>query len=1161
MKSFRSRPQSDNLTDKRMALGCTSGQGAGSNDQLQQQSGGAPVSPTTHGKPGHTNSSSTESPLFGAPLTIAVRLAGVRVGRVAGNGEACVVPTVVAVCGLYLWQNGQQTQGIFRVNGSMKRVQRLQDEFNTAPEYGRHTDWSGYTLHDAATILRRYLISLPESVISVDHYSAFLEKLAEAIPDDVKARDYGTMIYALVPEARNTLLYILELLSVFARPENSARTLMNSSNLAAVLQPCLLVHPGHVADPQEYGKAKDVVEFLIANAPVMYPPPATEAESGRRSVSADEGAGSAAGLVVFESDECQGDEGYRNKFMASDDGTTLATGGATNPSAPATSTGQHNRWSSPQTRESALTVVQSSESMQQSQHSISMQCVSADAFGNNPLAPPPPRGDSLAGAGMVMSTPALGGAESARAPQTQSLDSVTARLYDPSQASQARPPVKALPLSRVISPDTAAQDSPLTGSFSDWRTNSGIALSSIQYQYTTGGSYSAGQSKVSPRPRRSISLATTTGLRNFARELQAEEIQEHRPSIDAAADTEMDAEARNIIDRSGMAVRARRVAGVPTDSQPARRPLPQVPVKFESTRTGTSVSAPLAAAAAGHGRRTFSAQSSSERVSALLQNEHDGNIYSLYPHPHGPKPVPAHPPEPEPVPPQRSSPALRGPRQFPGSNTKQAAEQLTHNQSQSQDRRGPAGYVPAIHQPQPQVPTRGYHGSTDTGSRHVLSWLSEDDPVREYEVIGGRLKGEPSMHMRRSGLEQGAAAAEAAVRAAAAAAEASGSRSAAARPGGEQLGLGEQHQKQKMRPIVNAGPEQIEQMAAILQERFTSAATNSQIGVPMEQYKPAKVPKSTESKGNKAGMSRLKTIFRIGHGSSAAANNASSSTAANSTADSSNTTNITANDISLPTPMAASMPNAGKGAERRAAPVYGPHPPVSMEQRRAHQELVSNSSRESAARHGSEPQHYIPRPPRQPNTADIDRRGAFGHSPHLSVRGTASASESPLGQAGRLQVAVPPGHLSFVYPDSPMSRTDTLGRSSVDSLTRKLGASGMRSSGRAYLVDPDADDDEDDDQEEEEEEEEGEEGELRHRRDSRADDVARDRDYVSPASHRLVSASLRQPSVPYGSHLHATPSNSTTLHSFSNMQQLQQNQHHHKRRSGLFDAQHQSGSA
>ncbi|PIA13089.1 Rho GTPase activation protein, partial [Coemansia reversa NRRL 1564] len=207
----------------------------------------------------------SESQLFGMPLECAVKVAGMRVGRLSGNDETCVVPTVVAVCGQHLWVHGQQTQGIFRVNGSMKRVQRLQEVFNTPPEYGRHAEWDGYTLHDAATMLRRYLTSLPVSVISPDHYSAFMDKLAETQPDDIKARDYGQMIKQLVPESRHTLLYMLELLSIFALPENSARTLMNSSNLAAVLQPCLLVHPGHVANPQEYSRAKDVVEFLIVH--------------------------------------------------------------------------------------------------------------------------------------------------------------------------------------------------------------------------------------------------------------------------------------------------------------------------------------------------------------------------------------------------------------------------------------------------------------------------------------------------------------------------------------------------------------------------------------------------------------------------------------------------------------------------------------------------------------------------------------------------------------------------------------------------------------------------------------------------------------------------------------------------------------------------------
>ncbi|KAI8321616.1 RhoGAP-domain-containing protein, partial [Martensiomyces pterosporus] len=207
----------------------------------------------------------SEATLFGIPLARATQVAGMRVGVFAGSDEPCVVPTVVAVCGRHLREHGQQTQGIFRVNGSMKRVQKLQDQFNEPPTYGRHIEWTGYTLHDAATLLRRYLISLPEPVISIEYYDAFRDKLEDSVSAREKALAYGLLISQLSQESRHTLLYVLELLSLFAKPENAAHTLMNSSNLAAVLQPCLLVHPGHVADPHEYSRLKAVVEFLIVH--------------------------------------------------------------------------------------------------------------------------------------------------------------------------------------------------------------------------------------------------------------------------------------------------------------------------------------------------------------------------------------------------------------------------------------------------------------------------------------------------------------------------------------------------------------------------------------------------------------------------------------------------------------------------------------------------------------------------------------------------------------------------------------------------------------------------------------------------------------------------------------------------------------------------------
>jgi hypothetical protein len=50
-------------------------------------------------------------------------------------------------------------------NVSARRIGELQRIFDSPPEYGSQLDWTGFSVHDAATILRRFLNYLPEPVI------------------------------------------------------------------------------------------------------------------------------------------------------------------------------------------------------------------------------------------------------------------------------------------------------------------------------------------------------------------------------------------------------------------------------------------------------------------------------------------------------------------------------------------------------------------------------------------------------------------------------------------------------------------------------------------------------------------------------------------------------------------------------------------------------------------------------------------------------------------------------------------------------------------------------------------------------------------------------------------------------------------------------------
>ena len=171
-------------------------------------------------------------------------------------------------------------EGIFRLSGSAKRIKELQGLFDSPDRYGKGLDWTGYTVHDAANILRRYLNQLPQPIVPLTFYERCRDPLrshqAQAVGDmEAQAQDVGDfdheaaittyqrLITELPPLNRQLLLYILDLLAVFASKSELNR--MTSANLAAIFQPGMLSHPSHDMEPTEYRLSQDVIIFLIEN--------------------------------------------------------------------------------------------------------------------------------------------------------------------------------------------------------------------------------------------------------------------------------------------------------------------------------------------------------------------------------------------------------------------------------------------------------------------------------------------------------------------------------------------------------------------------------------------------------------------------------------------------------------------------------------------------------------------------------------------------------------------------------------------------------------------------------------------------------------------------------------------------------------------------------
>lgn len=165
-------------------------------------------------------------------------------------------------------------EGIFRLAGSERRIKDLKTAFDSPDRYGKGLDWTGYTVHDAANILRRYFNQLPEPIIPLEFYQRFRDPLRNhsgqgaaqplsAAETDAAIKIYQNLITELPPLNRQLLLYILDLLAVFASKSDMNK--MTTQNLAAIFQPGILNHPQHEMAPQEYLLSQDILGFLIIN--------------------------------------------------------------------------------------------------------------------------------------------------------------------------------------------------------------------------------------------------------------------------------------------------------------------------------------------------------------------------------------------------------------------------------------------------------------------------------------------------------------------------------------------------------------------------------------------------------------------------------------------------------------------------------------------------------------------------------------------------------------------------------------------------------------------------------------------------------------------------------------------------------------------------------
>ncbi|KAL7331249.1 GTPase activating protein (GAP) for Rho1p [Mucor circinelloides] len=218
----------------------------------------------THNSNNKPISQKQDDQIFGVPLQDSLKCARAAIAYVDNDVQYVgFIPVIVAKCGSFLKDQGLYTEGVFRMSGSAKRIGQLQQIFNTAPDYGRQLDWKGFSVHDAANVLRRFLNYLPEPVIVHQLYQPFRDVVTSTTPstEDEKVVQFQNLIEQLPEHHQYLLFYLLDLLSLFS--QNVQITKMDTFNLASVFTPGILLNPEHALNPTQYKTSQKVVQFLV----------------------------------------------------------------------------------------------------------------------------------------------------------------------------------------------------------------------------------------------------------------------------------------------------------------------------------------------------------------------------------------------------------------------------------------------------------------------------------------------------------------------------------------------------------------------------------------------------------------------------------------------------------------------------------------------------------------------------------------------------------------------------------------------------------------------------------------------------------------------------------------------------------------------------------
>ncbi|KAJ3076156.1 hypothetical protein HDU98_005314 [Podochytrium sp. JEL0797] len=175
----------------------------------------------------------------------------------------CRIPIIAHECINYLKLNGLKSNGLFRVNGSERRMAQLAIQFDAGPKYGLGFNFEGYTVYDVADFLKKYVRGLPEPLLTSDLYMYFIKSLEIPVDNGLRIKVFRWLLMLLPPPHLVLMQQLLELLSMVV--EHADVNQMTSNNLARIFSPNILKPKSEKQALEEFQSCSFVLEFMIEN--------------------------------------------------------------------------------------------------------------------------------------------------------------------------------------------------------------------------------------------------------------------------------------------------------------------------------------------------------------------------------------------------------------------------------------------------------------------------------------------------------------------------------------------------------------------------------------------------------------------------------------------------------------------------------------------------------------------------------------------------------------------------------------------------------------------------------------------------------------------------------------------------------------------------------